>query len=201
MAVVPHVQKPLLGAVGEHGQHAPRRPQVKGYVDRFALQQVEGEADPGVLGVGDVEDAAGNEGVAGLGAGVGGVDVGADGEGLLVQLGHHDALIDAGREDQPHAVLVRRHFEIGLGVDQQVGEVVVQGMVDGQGVQPLGQQVESVKVIYMLVKWGSVSQCFSNGVTWTLRGTLEDCKGYLANISKNRKEKNYSEKNMLSVTS
>lgn len=151
MAVIPRVQKPLLGAVGEHGQHTPRRPQVKGHVDRFALQQVKGEADPGVLGVGDVEDPAGYEGVAGLGAGVGGVDVGADGEGLLVQPGHHDALVHAGRKDQPHAVLIHCHFEVGLGVDQQVGEVVVQGVVDGQGVQPLGQQVESVNVICMFL--------------------------------------------------
>ena len=147
MAVVPGVQEAFLGAVGEHGQHAPWRPQVKGHVDRLSLQQVKGKADPGVLGVGDVEDAAGDEGVAGLGAGVGGVDVGCDGEGLLVKLSHHDALVHAGREDQPHAVLVRRHFEIGLGVGQQVGEAVVHGIVDGQGVQPLCQQVESVEIM------------------------------------------------------
>lgn len=147
VAVVPRVQKAFLGAVGEHGQHAPRGPQVEGHVDRLALQQVEGEADLGVLGVGDVEDAAGDEGVAGLGARVGGVDVGREGEGLLVQLSHRDALVLAGREDQPHAVLVRRHLEVGLGVGQQVGEVVVQSVVDVQGVQPLGRQVESAKMI------------------------------------------------------
>ena len=148
VAVVPRVQEAFFGAVGEHGQHAPGRPQVKGHVDRLPLQQVEGEADPGVLGVGDVEDAAGDEGVASLGARVGGVDVGRDGEGLLVQLSHHDALVHARREDQPHAVLVHRHFEVGLGVGQQVGEAVVHGVVNGQVTcWLLGQQVESVEIM------------------------------------------------------
>lgn len=121
VALVPHVQVPVFGAVGEHGQHTARRPQVKGHINRLSFQQVESIGDPGVLGVGDVQDAAGDEGVPGLGAGVGGVYVGGDGEGLLVQLGHHNALIHAGSEDQPQAVLVCCHFEVGLGVLEQVG--------------------------------------------------------------------------------
>lgn len=142
VALVPHVQVPVFGAVGQHGEHAARRPQVKGHVHRLFLQQVEGERDPGVFGVGDVQDAAGHEGVPGLGARVRGVDVGGHGEGLLVQLGHHDALVHAGGEDQPQAVLVRRHLEVGLGVLEQVGQVVVQRVLDGQSVKLPGLKVE-----------------------------------------------------------
>lgn len=40
--------------------------------------------DPRVFGVGDVEDAAGDERVSGFTPGVGGVDVAADGECFLV---------------------------------------------------------------------------------------------------------------------
>lgn len=142
VALVPHVQVPVFGAVGQHGEHAARRPQVKGHVHRLSLQQVEGERDPGVFGVGDVQDAAGHEGVAGLGARVRGVDVGGHGEGLLVQLGHHDALVHAGGEDQPQAVLVRRHLEVGLGVLEQVGQVVVQRVLNGQSVKLPGPKVK-----------------------------------------------------------
>ena len=144
VALVPHVQVSVLRAVREHGQHSAWRPQVKGHVDRLPLQQVKSKRDPGVLGVGDVQDPAGDEGVAGLGARVGGVDVGGDGEGLLVQLAHHDALVRAGGEDQPQAVLVRCQFEVGLGVEQQVGQVVVQRVVYGESLKPLGAKVKSV---------------------------------------------------------
>lgn len=143
VVVVPHVQVSVPRAVGEHGQHAAWWPQVKGHVHRFALQQVKGEADSGVLGVGDVEDATGDEGVAGFGPGVGGVDIGGDGEGLLVQLSHHDALVHAGGEDEPQAVLVRRQLEVGLGVVQQVGQVVVQSVFDHERVKLLGVEVVS----------------------------------------------------------
>lgn len=94
IAVVPHIQVSVLRAVGEHCQHSAWRPQVKGHIDRLSLQQVKSKGDSGVLGVGDIQDPTGDEGVAGLVAGVGGVHVGRDGEGLLVQLAHHDALID-----------------------------------------------------------------------------------------------------------
>lgn len=143
VAVVPHVQVSVLRAVGQHRQDAAGGPQVEGHVHRLPLQQVESERDPGVLGVGDVQDPAGDEGVAGLGAWVGGVDVGRDREGLLVQLGHRDALVHAGGEDQPQAVLVRRQLEVGLGVVQQVGQAVVQRVVYGERVKPLGEEVES----------------------------------------------------------
>lgn len=112
--VVPHVQVSVLGAVGQHSQDTTRGPQVKGHVDWFPFQQVVSKGDPGVFGVGDVQDTAGDEGVARLAAGVRGVYVGCDGESLLVQLGHHDALVHAGGEDQPQAVLIGRQFEVGL---------------------------------------------------------------------------------------
>lgn len=142
VALVPHVQVPVFGAVGEHGEHAAWRPQVKGHVNWLSFQQIESKGDPGVFGVGDVQDTAGNEGVSSLGAGVGGVDVGGDGEGLLVQLGHHDALVDAGGEDQPKAVLICRHFEVSLGVEEQVGKVVMQRVFNGQSVKLPGLKVK-----------------------------------------------------------
>lgn len=145
VALVPHVQVPVFGAVGEHGEHAAWRPQVKGHVNRLSFQQVKSKSDPGVFGVGDVQDTAGDEGVAGLGAGVRGVYVGGDGEGLLVQLGNHDALVDAGGEDQPQAVLICRHFEVSLGVLEQVGEVVVQRVFNGQRVKLPGLKVKSAE--------------------------------------------------------
>lgn len=143
VALVPHVQVPVFGAVGEHGQHTARRPQVKGHINRLSFQQVKRKSDPGVFGVGDVQDTAGNEGVSSLGAGVRGVYVGGDGEGLQVQLGHHDALVDAGGEDQPQAVLICRHFEVRLGVLEQVGKVVVQRVFNGQSVKLPGLKVKS----------------------------------------------------------
>lgn len=143
VAVVPHVQVPVFGAVGEHGEHSPWRPQVKSHVNRLPFQQVKSKSDPGVFGVGDVQDATGDEGVSSLGAGVRGVYVGGDGEGLLVQLGHHDALVHAGGEDQPQTVLICRHFEVGLGVLEQVGEVVVQRVFYDQNVKLPALKVES----------------------------------------------------------
>lgn len=151
VALVPHIQVSVLGAVGEHGQDSTWSPEVKGHIDRLPFEQVEREGDPGVLGVSDVEDAAGNEGVSGLGAGVAGVDVGGDGEGLLVQLSHHDALVRAGGEDQPQAVLIHGQFEVGLGVVEQVGEAVVQGVVDGERLELPGAEVKPVN--------GRVSLC------------------------------------------
>lgn len=145
VVVVPHVEVSVLGAVGQHGQHSPRGPQVEGHVDWLPFQQVVSEGDPGVLGVGHVQDAAGDEGVARLAAGVRGVDVGRDGEGLLVQLGHRDALVHAGGEDQPQAVLVGGQFEVGLGVLEEVGQAVVLGVLDGQLVEPLGLEVVPVR--------------------------------------------------------
>lgn len=142
VALVPHVQVPVFGAVGEHGQHTGWRPQVKGHVNWLSFQQVKRKSDPGVFGVCDVEDPAGDEGVSSLGAGVGGVYVGGDGEGLLVQLGHHDALVDAGGKDQPQAVLICRHFEVSLGVLEQVGKVVVQRVLDGQRAMLPGVKVK-----------------------------------------------------------
>lgn len=142
VALVPHVQVPVFGAVGEHGKHTAWRPQVKGHVNRLSFQQVKSKSDPGVFGVCDVQDTAGDEGVSSLGAGVRGVYVGGDGEGLLVQLGHHDALVDAGGKDQPQAVLICRHFEVGLGVLEQVGKVVVQRHLNGQSVKLPGVKVK-----------------------------------------------------------
>ncbi|KAG7232836.1 hypothetical protein INR49_008066 [Caranx melampygus] len=142
-ALVPHIQVSVLRAVGEHGQDSTWSPEVKGHVDWLPLKQVEGEGDPGVFSVSDVEDAAGDEGVAGLGVGVAGVDVGGDGEGLLVQLSHHDALVHAGGEDQPQAVLVHSQLE--------VGEAVVQGVVDGERLELPGAEVKPVN--------GRVSLC------------------------------------------
>lgn len=142
VAVVPHVQVSVLRAVGEHCQHSPWRPQVKGHIDRLSLQQVKSEGDSGVFGVGDIQDATSDEGVAGLGAGVGGVDVGCDGEGLLVQLGHRDGLVQTGGKDQPQAVLICCQFEVGLGIVEQVGEAVVQSVVYSERVEPLGFKVK-----------------------------------------------------------
>ena len=143
VAVVPHVQVSVLRAVGEHCQHSTWRPQVEGHIDRLSLQQVESEADSGVFGVGDIQDATGDEGVAGLCAGVGGVYVGCDGEGLLVQLGHHDGLVQTGGKDQPQAVLIRCQFEVGLRIVEQVGEAVVQSIVYSESVESLGFKVIS----------------------------------------------------------
>lgn len=142
VALIPHIQVSVIGAIGQHGQHPARGPQFKGHVDRFPLQEVEGEGHTGVLGVGDVEYATGHEGVAGLGPGVGGVDVRCDREALQVQLGHHNAVVQTGGKDEPQAVLIRRQLEVGLGVVEKVGQVVVQSIVDGQGVETLGLQVE-----------------------------------------------------------
>lgn len=143
VAVVPHIQVSVLWAVGQHGQHSSWRPQVKGYIDWFALQQVKSKGDSGVFGVGDIQNSTCNEGVAGLGAGVGGINVGGDREGLLVQLGHHDVLIHTGGKNQPQAVLICCQFEVGLGVLQQVGEVVVQSVVYSESVKPLALKVKS----------------------------------------------------------
>lgn len=114
VAVVPHVKVSVFGTVGQHRQYPARRPQVEGDVNRLSFQQVISKSDSGVFGVGHVQDTAGDEGVARLVAGVRGVDVGRDGEGLLVQLGHSDALVHTGGKDEPQAVLIRRQFEVGL---------------------------------------------------------------------------------------
>lgn len=143
VAMVPHVQVPVFGAVGEHGEHSPWRPQVKSHVNRLPFQQVKSKSDPAVFGVGDVQDATGDEGVPSLGAGVCGVNIGGDWEGLLVQLGHHDALVHAGGEDQPQTVLICRYFEVGLGVLEQVGEVVMQRIFNDQNVKLPALKVES----------------------------------------------------------
>lgn len=153
VAVVPHVQVSLLWAVRKHCQHPTWGPEFKGHVHGLLLQQVKGKGHSGVFAVRDVQDAAGDEGVPSLGAWVGGVDVGGDGEGLLVQLGHHDVLVRAGSEDQPQTVLIRRQFEVGLGVVEQVGQVLVQGVVDGEGVEPLGVKVKSVGQTSVLTSW------------------------------------------------
>lgn len=145
VALVPNVQVSVLRAVGEHSQNSPRRPQVKCHIHCLPLQQVESKGNSGVLGVGDVQDATGDESVAGLGAGVRGVYVGRDGEGLLVQLGYHDALIRSRGKYQPQAVFVCRHLEIGLGVCQQVRQVVEQGVVYAESVKPPGSEVKSGK--------------------------------------------------------
>lgn len=143
VALVPHIQVPVLGAVGEHGEHSSWRPQVKGHVNGLSFQQVKRKRDPGVFDVGDIQDATGDEGVSGLGAGVRGVYVGGDREGLLVQLGHHDALVHAGGEDQPQAVLICRHFKVGLGILEQVVQVVVQRTFNGQSVKLPALKVKS----------------------------------------------------------
>lgn len=143
VGLVPHIQVPVFGAVGEHGEHTAWSPQVKRYVNRLSFQQVKSKSDPGVFGVGDVQDTAGDEGVSSLGAGVRGVYVGGDREGLLVQLGHHDALVHTGGEDQPQAVLVCRHFEVSLGIVEQVGKVVMQCVFNGQSVKLPGLKVKS----------------------------------------------------------
>lgn len=143
VALVPHIQVPVFGAVGEHGEDTAWRPQVKGHVNRLSFQQVKSKSDPGVFGVADVQDTAGDEGVSSLGAGVRGVNVGGDSEGLLVQLGHHDAIVDAGGEDQPQAVLICRHFKVSLGVLEQVGKVVVQRVFNCQSVKLPGLKVKS----------------------------------------------------------
>lgn len=143
VAVVPHIKVSVLGAVGEHRQHSPWRSQVKGHIDWLSLQQVKSKRDSGVLGVGDIQDTTGDESIASFGAGVGGVYVGRDGEGLLVQLGHHDAVVYTGRKNQPQAVLIRCQFEVGLRVVEQVGEVVVQSVVHGESEKPPGVKVKS----------------------------------------------------------
>lgn len=143
VAVVPHVQVSVPWTIGQHCQHSTRRPQVKGHVDRLSFQQIKSKGDSGVLGVCDIQDATGDEGVASLGAGVGGVYVGCDGEGL-VQLSHHDAIVYAGCKDEPEAIFIRRQLEVGLGVLEQVGEVVVQSVVYSKSEEPLGVEVKSV---------------------------------------------------------
>lgn len=145
VAVVPNIQVSVLWAVREHRQYSTGRPQVKGHIDWLSLQQVERKGDSGVLGVRDIQDATGDEGVAGFGARIGGVYVGCDGEGLLVQLGHHDALIYTGRKDQPQAVLIYRQLEVGLGVMEQIGEFVVQRVFDSERLKSFGAEVKSVK--------------------------------------------------------
>lgn len=106
VALVPHVQVSVFWAVGEHCQHSTWRPQVEGHIDWLTLQQVKSKSDSGVFGVSDIEDTTGDEGIASLGARVGGVYVGRDGEGLLVQLGNHDALIYTGCKNQPQAIFI-----------------------------------------------------------------------------------------------
>lgn len=145
VALVPHIKVSVLRAVREHCQHSTWRPQIKGHVNRLSFQQVKSKGDSGVFGVGDIQDTTGDEGVARLGAGVCGVYVGRDGEGLLVQLGHHDALIyTGGGKDQPQAVLICCEFEVGLGVIKEVGKVVVQSIVYSESVKLLGLKVISV---------------------------------------------------------
>lgn len=114
VAVVPHIKMSVLGTVGQHRQYSARRPQIEGDVNRLSFEQVISKGDSGVFGVGHIQDTAGNEGVARLVARVCGVDVGCDGEGLLVQLGHSDALVHAGGKDEPQAVLICCQFEVGL---------------------------------------------------------------------------------------
>lgn len=106
IAVVPHVQVSVFWAVGEHCQHSTWRPQVKGHIDWLSLQQIKSKSDSGVFGVSDIQDTTGDEGIASLGARVCGVYVGCDGEGLLVQLGNHDALIYTGCKNQPQAIFI-----------------------------------------------------------------------------------------------
>lgn len=144
VAVVPHIQVSVLRAVGEHCEHSTRRPQIKGHINRLSFQQVKSKCDSGVFGVGDVQDSTGDEGIARLGAGVCGVYEGRDREGLLVQLGHHDALIHTGGKDQPQAILICCQFEVGFGVVEQVGKVVVQSIVYSESVKLLGLKVISV---------------------------------------------------------
>lgn len=105
------------------------------------FEEVEGEAHSGVLIVSDVEDATRHEGVPRFASRVAGVHVRRYGEGFLVQLGHHDALVRARGEHQPQATFVSCHLEVGLGVPQQVGQVVVQGVLDRQRLQSLSPEV------------------------------------------------------------
>lgn len=114
LALIPHIQKPVLWAVGEHCQDSTSGPQVKGHVDSLSLKQVKRKSHSAVIVVGDVQDSAGNEGVAGFGARIGGVYERCDGEGLLIQLGHHDALVSARSKDQPQAVLICCQLEVSL---------------------------------------------------------------------------------------
>lgn len=144
VAVVPNIQVSVLWAVGEHCQHFTSRPQVEGHIDRLSLQQVKRKGDSGVFGVGDIQDATGDEGIAGFDARIGGVHVGCDGEGLLVQLGHHDALVNIGCKDQPQAVLICCQLEVGLRVGEQVGEVVVQRVFNSESLKSFGAEVKSV---------------------------------------------------------
>ncbi|KAG9337027.1 hypothetical protein JZ751_029886 [Albula glossodonta] len=110
-----------------------RKGEALSQVYRRRLFGVKGKRDLGVFGVSDVQHPACYEGVASLGAGVAGVDVGGHRERLLVQLSHHDAVVDARGEHQPQSAFVRRHFEVGLGVVQEVDEVVVQSILNGEG--------------------------------------------------------------------
>jgi len=93
VALVPHIKVSVFGTIGEHCQNSTWRPQVKRHIHWLSLQQVKSNSDSGILGVCHVQYTTGDKGVASLGAGVGGIYVGRDREGLLVQLGHHDALI------------------------------------------------------------------------------------------------------------
>lgn len=143
VAVVPNIQVSVLWAVREHCQYSTSRPQVKGHIDWLSLQQIKRKGDSGVLGVGDIQDATGNEGVASFGARISGVYVGCDGEGLLVQLGHCDALIYAGRKDQPQAVLIYCQLEVGLRVMEQIGKFVVQRVFYSESLKSFGTEVIS----------------------------------------------------------
>lgn len=114
VSAIPDVQMAVFGIVRHHGQHASRSPEIDANVERLLFEEVEGVDDSGVFIVSDVEDAAGDEGVSRFALRVAGVDVRRYREGLLVQLRHHDVLVDARGEDDPQAAFVRRHFEVGL---------------------------------------------------------------------------------------
>ena len=120
IAAIPNKQKFFLRHVRDHGQNANGWSEIKTDIDRFTLQEIEGVGHPAVFGVGEVENPTRNEGISSLGPGVAGVDVRRDGKGFLVELSHHDGVVEAGREDEPQAVLIGRHFEVSLGVVQQV---------------------------------------------------------------------------------
>lgn len=132
--------------VGHHRQHARRRPELEANTQRLLFEEIEGEAHSAVFRVSDVQDAAGDEGISRFALRVAGVHVRRYREGFLVQLRHHDVLVDARGEDEPQAAFVCRHFKVGLGVPEQVGQVVVQSVLYGQCVQRLSLKIISTKV-------------------------------------------------------
>lgn len=106
------------------------------------FEEIEGVGHSGVFDVSDVEDAARDEGISRFASRVAGVDVRRYRERFLVQLRHHDVLVDARGEDEPQAAFIRRQFKVGLRVPQQVGQVVVERVLYGQRAERL-----SVKII------------------------------------------------------